>query len=133
MSFLFLLLFIETWILIPVTEIMLRCTIFPGLDIGTRVFHGAAILPGEKLCQEISMSKATVTAFAILSLFLSACTTTTAGLRYPGSGASAGNEQSYCENEDHKPVCIMGGIFLGALIGGILLSNHGGGGGGQPD
>ena len=79
------------------------------------------------------MSKAAVIAISIMSLFLSACSTTTTGSLYRGSGASAGNEQSYCENEDHKPVCVIGGILVAGLIGGILLNNHGGGGGGQPD
>lgn len=80
------------------------------------------------------MPKATVTALAILSLFLSACSSTTTGSLYRGSGASAGNEQSYCEKEENKPVCVMGGILVAALIGGILISNNNdGGGGSNPD
>ena len=78
------------------------------------------------------MSKATIAAITALCLFLSACSTTTAGLRYPGTGASAGNEQSYCENEDNKPVCVMGGILVAALIGGILINNNHDGGGSAP-
>lgn len=116
MSFLFLLLFIETWFAILVTEILLHCTIFPGLDIEFRLFHGAAIISGENVYQENSMSKATIAAIMVLSLFLSACSTS-------GGGMSSGNKSdSYCE--EHRTQCIVAGVIVAGVVTAIIVHNN---------
>lgn len=62
------------------------------------------------------MSKASIIAISILSLCLSACSTS-------GGGMSSGNKSgSYCE--EHRDVCIVGGILLTGLVAGIIIHNN---------
>jgi hypothetical protein len=113
-EFLFLFLFIETWILIPVTKNLLQCTIFYVVDFKSGLFHVAPSSGEICICQENSMRRATIAAIAALSLFLSACST---------SGVSSGNKsESYCE--EHRTQCIVGGVILVGAVTAIIVHNN---------
>jgi hypothetical protein len=89
---------------------------FAGVDFLARVFHRPVIFRGKEISQENSMSRAAVAAICVLSLFLSACNTS-------GGGVSSGNKSdSYCE--EHRHVCIVGGILLTGLVAGIIIHNN---------
>lgn len=60
------------------------------------------------------MHKATIAAMTVLSLFLSACST---------SGVSSGNKsESYCE--EHRTQCIVGGVIIAGVVTAIIVHNN---------
>ena len=85
------------------------------------------------------MSKALVTAAALFSLCLSACTMNDSGAHFTGMSAGNDNNSWYCSQPENKNKCIVGGLLLGGIIAGVVISNNnddhgnGGGGGGGDD
>ncbi|TAL26999.1 MAG: tail fiber domain-containing protein [Alphaproteobacteria bacterium] len=63
------------------------------------------------------MSKATIAAVTVLSLFLSACSTS-------GGGMSSGNNTpgSYCY--EHTTVCVVGGVIVAGAIAAVIIHNN---------
>ena len=63
------------------------------------------------------MSRVFSAAIAILSLFLSACSTS-------GSGMSSGNNTpgSYCY--EHTAVCVVGGVIVAGAVAAVIIHNN---------
>ena len=79
------------------------------------------------------MSKVSVIAVSILSLFLSACTMNDSGAHFTGMSAGNDNNSWYCSQPENQGKCVVGGLLAAGLITGIIISNnnddHGNGGG----